>query len=194
LSSFKIQGLPVIEHIPKKKLTHAFEILAKIDKNIESSIRKNESIKMRKYLRAREIVTEYVVTHNFDLVFRVAEDYCYAGREYGHILCECNIGLIHSVDDYKPVNFLRFQTFAEYKIRESVLQYIFRHHPLGNFPLVSVKLLDEINRIDAEYFSVPAFIRLSHSQDQVHALRYAICLRTLKRTPLTFTARSSTFS
>lgn len=152
-AEIRVRGKPVFESITKKKLNRAFDMISKLDTLIESAIKKNDSAKVRHYLRSREVISEYIVAHNLDLVFDVAEDYRFAGKEYGHILCECNIGLIRSVDDYKPVSVLKFQTFAEMKIREYLLHYIFTHHCLDRFPSRLVRLLCDVVRIDADYFA-----------------------------------------
>jgi len=100
-----------------------------------------------------------LITANLRFVISVAKQYVGQGLALEDLISEGNYGLIKAVKKYDPTRNYKFITYANYWIRQAILQAISEHNRIIRIPANKVALLTRISRatdkLTAEYEREP---------------------------------------
>ena len=73
----------------------AFSLLKSCDRLMNQALQKRNTQRVSSLLKRRERLNDLIVSRNMPLVFYAAKDFPVTGSEWGRILSEASIGLIH---------------------------------------------------------------------------------------------------
>jgi RNA polymerase primary sigma factor len=93
-----------------------------------------------------EPVRQRLVEANLRLVVKIARGYLRADVSFLDLIQEGNIGLIHAAEKYDPARHVRFSTYANWWIRQSIMRYLFNKQRMIRLPHRKEEILGKIRR------------------------------------------------
>jgi RNA polymerase sigma-32 factor len=78
----------------------------------------------RWYQHGDQKAFEALITSHLRLVPKIAKKYAGYGIDVSDLISEGNVGLLHSVERFKPEKGFRFSTYARWWIRAAILNYV----------------------------------------------------------------------
>jgi RNA polymerase primary sigma factor len=100
----------------------------------------------RRIQNGEKQVRQNLVEANLRLVVKIARFYLRGEVSFLDLIQEGNIGLIHAAEKYDPARHVRFSTYANWWIRQSIIRYLFNKQRIIRLPHRKEEILGKIRR------------------------------------------------
>jgi RNA polymerase sigma-32 factor len=111
-ATLKINGIDSVDYLSRVK---SYPVLSEAEER---------DLIERWYQHGDKRAFETIITSHLRLVPKLAQKYSGYGIDVSDLISEGNVGLLHSVERFKPEKGFRFSTYARWWIKAAILNYI----------------------------------------------------------------------
>jgi RNA polymerase sigma-32 factor len=111
-ATLKINGIDSVDYLSRVK---SYPVLSEAEER---------DLIERWYQHGDKRAFEAIITSHLRLVPKLAQKYSGYGIDVSDLISEGNVGLLHSVERFKPEKGFRFSTYARWWIKAAILNYI----------------------------------------------------------------------